>query len=193
MMNGFEPIALYLALYRFVHGPGAVVPFPGTQGSFEVTYTDSSQDIIARAEIYLSVEKPDEAHGEAFNIADTATPGPWKVKWPILASYFGLEGGLPRDNSDGWNELERWWDAHQEEYQERRRTFGLQERVLSRGMRAIAKFSIVTLDKNREFSLDKIRGLGFAEEEKVGHGHIVALDRMAARKIIPSKWEWENL
>lgn len=48
--------------------------------------------MIAKAEIYLSVVKPEEANGEAFNITDTATPGPWSMKWPILTEYFGLKG-----------------------------------------------------------------------------------------------------
>ncbi|EHA22330.1 hypothetical protein ASPNIDRAFT_136740, partial [Aspergillus niger ATCC 1015] len=65
-------IALYLSLYRYVYGYGATVPFPGTPTNYVYTFTDSSQDIISRAEIYLSVVKPDEANGEAFNIADTA-------------------------------------------------------------------------------------------------------------------------
>lgn len=130
-MTYMEPLALYLALYRFVHGPGAVVKFPGTKSNFTHTYTDSSQDVMARAEIFLSVEKPCEANGEAFNIADTATPGPWSVKWPIVAAYFGLRGGGPGEL--GWKGIDDWWFEHQDEYQNMCDKFGLRKRSITTG------------------------------------------------------------
>ncbi|KAL2817084.1 hypothetical protein BDW59DRAFT_166118 [Aspergillus cavernicola] len=74
-MTYVQPIALYLALYRYANGQGTPVAFPGTKKIFVYTYTDSSQDIVTRAEIYLSVSKPEEANGEAFNIAIPQTRG----------------------------------------------------------------------------------------------------------------------
>ena len=99
-MTWLEPVALYLALYRYLNGPNAEVPFIGTSANYIHTNTDSAADIIARSEIYLSVVKPDEANGEGFNTADYDTPVSWIQRWPVLASYFGLKGvGLaePRD------------------------------------------------------------------------------------------------
>ena len=73
-----SPTALYLALYRYVNGPGAVAKFPCRAGtSFVYTFSDSSQDVIVRSEIYLSIVKPDEADGEGFNTANTAKPSSW--------------------------------------------------------------------------------------------------------------------
>ena len=102
-MNLLEPLALYLLLYRFFNGPGAVVPFPGMRQTYACTNTDSAQDITTKAEIYLSVVKPAEANGEAFNIADMATPSSWSMKWPMLTKYFGLEGAGPNEN--GWKPI----------------------------------------------------------------------------------------
>jgi len=113
-MTYVEPLALYLSLYRYINGPGASVTFPGTKKNFTYTYTDSSQDMIAKAEIYISVVKPEEANGEAFNITDTATPGPWSMKWPILTEYFGLKGTGP--GGKGWEDIDVWWNGHQEDY-----------------------------------------------------------------------------
>lgn len=190
-MTYIEPCALYLALYRFIHGPGAVVKFPGTVASFKYSYTDSSQDVIARAEIFLSVQKPGEANGEAFNIADTATPGPWSVKWSILAAYFGLEGAGPGEL--GWEGIDDWWFAHQDEYQKMCDRFGLEKRNMTREAWVFLKCGFTMLDRNREMSLDKIRSLGFVEEKKVGEGHIIAFDRMAAAKVLPSKEDLESV
>jgi hypothetical protein len=189
-MTYMEPLALYLALYRFVHGPGAVVKFPGTKSNFTHTYTESSQDVIARAEIFLSVEKPCEANGEAFNIADTATPGPWSVKWPIVAAYFGLRGGGPGEL--GWEGIDDWWFEHQDEYQNMCDKFGLRKRSITRETWVFLKCGFTMLDRNREFSLDKIRSLGFVEEMKVGEGYRLGFDRMAAMKILPSKQDLES-
>lgn len=94
-MTFIEPLALFLSLWRYVKGPGAEVPAWGTYAHYRHTSTDSSQDIIARSEIYLSVVKPDEANGEAFNTADYDTPTSYADKWPIIADYFGLKGVGP--------------------------------------------------------------------------------------------------
>lgn len=184
-MNLLEPVALYLSLYRFIHGPGATVPFPGSPKSFIYTHTDTSQDILTKAEIYLSVVKPTEANGEAFNIADTATPGPWSVKWPMLAECFGLMGTAPI--VDGWGGIDQWWNEHHEDYQRMCETYGLQRRAVSESAWVFSKVSLTMLNRNRELSLDKIRSIGFTEELPVGQGHYVTLDRMVDERILPPK------
>ncbi|KAL4955731.1 hypothetical protein BDW69DRAFT_204226 [Aspergillus filifer] len=172
-MTYVEPIALYLSLYRYVNGPGA-------------------RDIITRAEIYLSVLKPDAANGEAFNIADTATPGPWSKKWPILASYFGLEGTGPNhaETSKEWGEIDKWWNEHLGDYAKMCEEYGLQERVIGEATWVFVKAGFMLLDRNREMSLDRIRSVGFTEELPVGHGHYRAFDQMALEKIIPARDAW---
>ncbi len=183
-MTYVEPIALYLSLYRYINGPGAKVKFPGTNKNFVYTFTESSQDIITRSEIYLSVVKPEEANGEGFNIADTDTPGPWSVRWPILAQYFGLEGTGPEE--DAWGDLDKWWAEHQSEYHKMCEEYGLRHRNVDEASWVFVKAGFTLLDRNREMSLDKIRGLGFTEELSIGQGHYLAFDRMAAEKIIPA-------
>lgn len=184
-MNLVEPVALYLSLYRFVHGPGATVPFPGSLQSFLYTYTDSSQDINAKAEIYLSTIKPAEANGEAFNIADTETPGPWSVRWLMLAAYFGLRGTGP--SIDGWGGIDQWWNEHQADYQKMCESYGLHQRGIPESAWTFVKAMLTMVNRNRELSLDKIRAIGFTEERPVGHGHYVTLDRMVDERIILPK------
>lgn len=99
-MTFIEPMALFLSLWRYVKGPGAEVPAWGTEANYRHTYTHSSQDIIAKSEIYLSVVKPDEADGEAFNVADHDTPASYVERWPVIADYFGLKGVPPIEPAD---------------------------------------------------------------------------------------------
>lgn len=96
-MSFLEPVGLFLALWRYVNGPGAEIPYIGTEPNNRHTNTDSSHDIIARSEIYLSVVKSTEASGEAFNIADYATPVSWVERWPTMVRYFGLKGVPPKE------------------------------------------------------------------------------------------------
>jgi hypothetical protein len=71
--------------------------------------------------------KPTAANGKAFSLADTATPGPWSAKWPILAGYFGLKGTRPGEwgEKGGWGEIDTWWNEHQDAYAEMCAEFGL--------------------------------------------------------------------
>lgn len=184
-MTSVEPLAMYLALYRYVNGPGAKVTFPGTKANFTYTFTDSSQDLISRSEIYLSIVKPHEANGEAFNIADTATPRPWSLKWPVLASYFGLNGVGPGER--GWEEIDVWWNDHQQDYRRMCKTFSLVPRELSSASWIFFKAGFTLLDRDRELSLDKIHNIGYTEELPLGQAHYLAFDRMAENKLIPSR------
>lgn len=184
-MTYVEPLALYLSLYRYVNGAGADITFPGTKKNFTYTYTDSSQDIISKAEIYLSVVNPDAADGEAFNIADTAKPGPWSIKWPLLAKYFGLRGTGPGEK--GWEEIDVWWEEHQEDYKKMCAEYGLQYREIPAATWIFVKAGFTLLDRNREMSLDKIRSVGFTEENPIGHSHYAVFDRIAEAKFIPSR------
>ncbi|PLB44203.1 hypothetical protein P170DRAFT_416668 [Aspergillus steynii IBT 23096] len=182
-MTYVEPLALYLALYRYVNGPGSRVQFPGSHKSYTYTFTDSSQDIISKSEIYLSVVKPEQAHGEGFNIADTETPGPWSVKWPLLADHFGLEAAGPSD--EGWVEIDKWWQEHAEDYKRMCAEYGLQYRVIGEAAWIFCKVGFTMLHRNRELSLQKIRGLGFTEEIPVGQSYIDTFEHMARERILP--------
>ncbi|KAJ5106604.1 hypothetical protein N7456_003279 [Penicillium angulare] len=115
-MTYVEPLALYLMLYRYVNGPGATVAFPGSYATYIHTFTPSSQDIIARSELYLSVERPDQAHGEAFNTADNESPAPWSIAWPKMCEYFGLSGQEASPKDSTWKNIDKWWIAHQDDY-----------------------------------------------------------------------------
>lgn len=189
-MTYVEPIALYLMLFRYVNGPGATVVFPGPYTNYIHTYTPSSQDIIARSELFLSVEKPDQAHGEAFNTADSATPMPWTLVWPKLCEYFGLngEGASPEDK--GWKDIDKWWVAHQGEYKKMCEEYGLTPREIPEATWIFLSAGFSFLGRDRELSLDKIRSVGFTEEYPVAHGYFRVFERLVEEKILLSTEAW---
>lgn len=184
-MTYVEPIALYLSLYRYVNGPGARVKFPGTYRNFIHRYTPSSQDIIARSEIYLSVEKPDQAHGEAFNTADNPTPAPWSTMWPLMCENFDLEAVPANEDDKEWKGIDKWWFAHQDQYQNMCGECGLQKREIGQASWIFLMAGLTMLQRNRELSLDKIRSVGFTEEFPVGYGYFRVFDHLRSEKIIP--------
>lgn len=180
-----EPLSLYLALYRYLEGHGATVQFPGTQRNYLHTYTDVSPDTIARSEIYLSITKPEEAHGEAFNIADTDKPGSWGAKWSSICEYFGLKGGDP-DNT-GWKDIDQWWYDHLNDYERMCNEYGLEKREISPTTWNLVKIGHTLIDRNREFSLDKIRNLGFTETYAVGFSYFRVFESLERKKAIPPR------
>ncbi|KAJ5330339.1 hypothetical protein N7476_000122 [Penicillium atrosanguineum] len=177
-------------IYRYLNGPSATVVFPGPYTNYIHTYTSSSQDIIARSELYLSVEKPDQAHEEAFNTADSATPAPRSLVWPKMCEYFGLnaEGACPEDK--GWKDIDKWWFAHQDDYKKMCQEYGLRPREISGATWIFLSAGFSFLGRNRELSFDKIRIVGFTEEYPVAYGYFQVFDHLVREKIIPSKEAW---
>lgn len=178
-MTAVEPLALYLSLYRFVNGT-----FPGTNANFTYTHTESSQDVISKSVIYLSVVKPEQANGEAFNIANTTTPKPWCLKLPVIARYFGLHGSGP--GQKGWEEVEVWWNKNLHDYRRICKTFGLAPRELPRSSWVFYKADFTLLDRDHELSLAKMYNIGFIAELPLERGHYLTFDRMAEAKLILS-------
>ncbi len=97
-MNLAQGIGLYLTLYAAVHGKGAEVPFPGSEKGWRSTHSDTSQDLLAKMEIFAALNPEKCGDGAAFNIADGKTVT-WAEVWPGLCGYFGLIGGGPKEGA----------------------------------------------------------------------------------------------
>ena len=186
-MTYVEPLALYLTLYRHVNGLGASVVFPGSYPNYTHTFTASSQDIIARSELYLSVEKPDRGHGEAFNTADNDIPASWALVWPKMCEYFGLRGEGPSPEDKGWKDIDKWWFAHQDDYKKMCKKYGLRYREIPEATWTFLSVGLSFLCRNRELSLDKIRSVGFTEEYPIAYGYFQVFECLSQEKIIPAK------
>ncbi|KAL5424559.1 hypothetical protein PMIN06_002080 [Paraphaeosphaeria minitans] len=177
-------MAIYLTLWRKVHGDKSEAPFPGTQASWKALSNDSSSDMIARQTLHLSLNPGRVESGTGYNVADGMTPSSWSKKWPALCSYFGLRGTGPsanppemrrfiKDNIAVWKELER-------------------EKGLQRGHADSEKtfpgfeyFLMTQFDFDRQYDMEKTYGTGFSEERDTLHAWGLVFDRMRKSKIIP--------
>ncbi|KAI9045668.1 uncharacterized protein KD926_008086 [Aspergillus affinis] len=89
-----QALAVFLSLYRYVHGDGAKVPFPGDSASFKAKHTDTSQEILARFTIFVNLG-PEKRNGRAYNIGNSDKYVSWETKWSGICEYFGLKGEPP--------------------------------------------------------------------------------------------------
>lgn len=97
-MNMSQGMAIYLSIYRKVHGAGARVPFPGAEHGYKSKHMDTFQDLLSRLEIFTAVNPDQCGNGGIFNAAD----GPvitWADIWPRLCEHFGLKDGGPQPDS----------------------------------------------------------------------------------------------
>jgi hypothetical protein len=62
-MNIAGPLAVYLSLYRHVHGANAEVPFPASEKAWTAKHTDTSSYILSRFEIHAALAGEKTAAG----------------------------------------------------------------------------------------------------------------------------------
>lgn len=156
--------AVYLYLYKLVHGEGADVPFPGTTAGYDAKYTETSASTLARVGIHASLH-PTEFRGKIFNVADSATHSTMRERWPQLASWFGLKGVPPLDSSSASDP--KPGDFIREN----------QEKLKASGAKGVDIWNSGQLDSygywltfDRQLSLKRLREAGFTEETRPEEG-----------------------
>ncbi|KAJ9216562.1 hypothetical protein DTO166G4_1778 [Paecilomyces variotii] len=181
VMNVVQGVAFYLTLQREVNGPGATVPFPGTEKSYRATHTDTFQDILAKMEIYVSLNRDKCPNASIFNITDGEVVT-WADVWPGLCSYFGLKGSGPTENT---TPVEEFVEKNKSAWQNLVQKHGLKTGYLEITNWKFVAFLIEAGDFNREYSIDKARSIGFEESIPTVKGYTTSFDRMRAAKILP--------
>ncbi|XRM46315.1 hypothetical protein ABZX51_009358 [Aspergillus tubingensis] len=179
-----QTMGIYLSLYRALEGPNARVPFPGNSTTWTLQSTDSNQDIIARFCIHASLQPREKVHTRAFNIADSARPVAWSERWPILASYFGLEGVGPEEGSLHPTEyMDRNWEKLRQLCSEKE---GVKEEVIYRSMHntGARMGSLRLMDFDRPFDLGRAREIGFDEEMDTRTSWFGAFERVRGMGIM---------
>ena len=180
-MDGARGIALYLTLYRHIHGEGAEAPFFGTEKSWINKHNDTFQDILARFEIYAALHPGSCGKGAQFNIADGPVVS-WSEKWPALCKYFGLKGVGPKagtlsapefakKNGGRWKEVES--------------NHGLRKGLFERYAWSFVDGIAVGFDFDREYDLSRARLAGFTEEIDTIKAWTITFDRLKDAKVIP--------
>lgn len=180
-------LALYLSLYREMHGEGAEVVFPGMMESWAIKSNDSGQDIIARFAIYASLN-PGISGEQSFNAADSAQPSSWSVKWPVICEYFGLRGVSPEKASGP--DPARYLVENQEKWLEMEKKYGLQTGRVGGNKRSFEGFPcfiMAMFNFDRQLDMDKMhQSWGKAKEEATTKDTwYTAFDRFRKARIIP--------
>lgn len=181
-MNMAQGIALYLSIYRIVHGKEAEVPFPGYEHGYHSTHSDTFQDLLARMEIFAAVNPEKCGGGGVFNIADQDEAVTWSRVWPGVCHYFGLVGVGPKEGS---TPMQEFAEAHLDAWEQVCREQSLDSQAIKAQNWAHVHFMLVQFDFDRQYDLARARSVGFTESIDTIEGYKMAFDRMVAAKIIP--------
>lgn len=156
--------AVYLYAWKLVRGEGAEIPFPGVEKGYDALYTETSATMLARVAIYAALH-PNEFRERVFNVADSASPGSMRERWPQLASWFGLKGIPPPESASPV-------DQKPSEYVKEHK-----EKLEAAGVKGVDIWNAGQLDScgywltfDRQLSLRRLRETGFGEERPPQEG-----------------------
>ncbi|KAL2847799.1 hypothetical protein BJY01DRAFT_246701 [Aspergillus pseudoustus] len=183
-MNMAQGIAFYLSLYREVHGRGAAVPFPGRKKGYLGKHSDTFQDVLSKAEIYVAVNQDKYGNGSVFNAADGKTVT-WEMVWPRICDWFGLVG-VPPKAEGGSQTIEEFVNSHIAQWKNLVKRNGLQDGMLEKQGWGHTHFMLVDFDFNREYSLEKLKSVGFDGWVDTVEGYQIAFERFVEARLIPS-------
>lgn len=83
--------------------------FLGNELGWKSLHRQSSQDTVARLNVYVSFAPVVEVGGKGFNVADQVTC--WDKLWPQLCAYVGLKGRVGRDDGPDGKHKKLTWTA----------------------------------------------------------------------------------
>ncbi|TKX21850.1 hypothetical protein C1H76_5944 [Elsinoe australis] len=181
-MNMAQGIAIYLTLYKEVHGAKAKVPFPGYEHGYHSTHSDTFQDILSQMEIHAALNPDKCGNGGVFNVADGATVS-WAGVWPKLCEHFGLVGVGPDAKSVPMLDFVQ---KHKGVWVDLAKKHGVNEKLVDEQGWGHTHFMLVDFDFDREFDLSRSRAVGFTEKIDTAMGYTIAWDRMRTAKLLPS-------
>jgi hypothetical protein len=172
-------LALYLSLYRKVHGDGAEIRFPGSMKSWTNSHTDSWQDTIGKVSIWTAIN----GHAGPFNCVDKPTT--WREKWPAVCGDFGLKGLEPEGEPWGVMDPMKWYQQHTSEVKDL-----IEQHDLIGDSWASANWVFLwavtmVLDYDKEYDMRKAQGLGFKDQASGAEGWLETFKRLRDAKIIP--------
>lgn len=180
-MNLAQCIGIFLSLYAYMN-PGSEVSFPGPESAWKSLHTDSSQDLIGKFSIFVSLN-PSKTASQAFNIVNEARPVSWSMIWPGVCNYFGLKGVGPDPTNDGPLGAD-WVTAKEASWKPWLEEKGLKEDVIRSTDWGIMHGCMDLSTFDRQFDVSRAREIGFAESIDTVKSYHIAFDRMKAAKII---------
>lgn len=179
-MNCAQGLGLYLSLYRAIHGEGAKITFPGTQGGWTHKHTDTAQDLVAKFEIHAALHPAECGDGKAFNIGNTP-PTTWADKWPGICAYFGLKGEGPGD----YEPLDEFAKKNAKVWDDVIEKHGLKKGRLEKYGWGFLDFVMAKANFDRQYDQTAAQAVGFNDTTDIVDSYKLAFDRMREAKVIP--------
>ncbi|KAL2788160.1 hypothetical protein BJX66DRAFT_309448 [Aspergillus keveii] len=178
--------AQYLSLYAHNHRNGkdeVEVPFPGTEAGYKSLYTPVSGKILGRIAIHAALNG-DKCEGKVINMLDQDEPISASDIWPRIAAWFGLKGVAPRSNPSGEEALKpsEYISKYRHVFSENEKPKGLTCGV-GAGSQQLDSVGW-WLEFDRQFSPERLRSVGFAEQRDPGEGWIEAFEAFRKAGII---------
>lgn len=186
-MNAAQGLGFYLTLFGAVKGEGAECPFIGSEPAWTNKHTDTSQDVLARFEIYAALNSDECGGGRSFNSCD----GPvvtWKEKWPRICEYFGLKGAGPNAavGSGSAGSVEKFAKANEGVWHDIAAKHGLKTGIFEKYGWGFLDGATIAFDFDRQYDMTAAREAGFTEHvDTVNDGFVLAFERMRKARIIP--------
>lgn len=181
-MNMAQGIAIYLTLFKEVHGAKAKVPFPGYEHGYHSTHSDTFQDILSQMEIHAALNIDKCGNGGVFNVADGATVT-WAEVWPKLCEHFSLVGVGPDASAVP---MVDFIQKHKGIWTELAKKHGVNEKLVEEQGWGHTHFMLVDFDFDRQYDLSRSRAVGFTAEIDTAMGYIISWNRMRAAKLLPT-------
>lgn len=179
--------AQYLSLYSHNEGTGIAnegskisVPFPGCEDALDSKFTPVSSKILGRIAIFAALN-PGVCGGKVINMADDANPTTFRQLWPMIASWFGLEGVGPSTETGALKPGE-YVKKHEAIFTEKNRPKALSGGVGAGSKQLDSVGFWLTFD--RQLSLDRLRACGFHERRDPIEGWIEAFEQFREAGII---------
>ncbi|KAM0548457.1 hypothetical protein ACHAPJ_009943 [Fusarium lateritium] len=183
---GFSPIgsnfslalhwAQYLSLYAHNHDKGAEVPFPGNKEAYHAQFTPVSSRTLGRISIHAALN-PSSCGSKVINMLDRAEPTTFADLWPSIASFFGLVGVAPSGDTTAQPPSE-YIEAHKHLLGEHGKSAGVG--AGSKQLDSVGWW--LTFD--RQLSAERLRDVGFVEENDPADGWIEAFGKFREAGII---------
>ncbi|CAG8934657.1 unnamed protein product [Penicillium salamii] len=187
-MNMAQGLALYLSVFRTVHGKSAQVSFPGTDKGYLCKHSNTSQDQLSKMEIHTALMSQLPVNGAAFNVADEDKPVTWAQVWPRLCSLFGLIGVGPHGTAEQQQSMEAFVMSNRAAWEATCEQFSLRRDSIDEQGWAHTHFMLVEFDFDRWYDLSAARAVGFSESIDTVDAYRIAFERMSEANIIPKQY-----
>jgi len=184
-MSIVQGLGLYFSFYKWLNGSNPpAVRFPGGQGAWNAKRTDTSSTVLARFHIYSSLH-PDKVDGKSFNVADSSQPIQWRLLWPIVCKYFGVETLDGPDPEGKAISIADFMEGNKDKWAQWVQDTGVRAGTLEGTSWPFINYLTKEWTFDHPFDLTELYDTGFPDVLDTPAQWLLGFDRMKAANLIP--------